>query len=161
MRSVRLGDYEIRTKQQAWELLRPYLPAPIGGGVKPLDRHTIRLILDDAARRAGVGHVHPHMLRHSFATHLRDDGAMRLFRSCSAIPRSAPPKSTRTSQSASSKNYRAVPPTRKELEKWTILKSKFCLRRRYTPRAAATGPDCPDRAEGSRQDHGGTGRPCF
>jgi hypothetical protein len=47
-RSVRLEDYEIRTKEQAWELLRPRLPAPVGAGLKPLDAHTIRLILGAA-----------------------------------------------------------------------------------------------------------------
>ena len=62
MRSIKLGDYEIRTREQAWELLRPHLPAPIGCGLKAIDAHTIRLILSDAGRRAGIGHVHPHML---------------------------------------------------------------------------------------------------
>jgi site-specific recombinase XerD len=74
-RYVRLGGKEIRTKKQAQKLLRPRLPAPVGAGVKPIDAHTIRLILSAAARRAGLEHVHPHMLRHSFATHLRDNGA--------------------------------------------------------------------------------------
>jgi len=35
---------------------------------QPFDRRTIARYVDAVAKRAGVGHVHPHQLRHTFAT---------------------------------------------------------------------------------------------
>lgn len=41
----------------------------------PLERVAVWLIVRKWARAAGLGHVHPHVLRHSFATHLLRGGA--------------------------------------------------------------------------------------
>jgi len=42
---------------------------------RPLSRETVFRTCKEAARRAGINkHVHPHSLRHAFATHLLDDG---------------------------------------------------------------------------------------
>lgn len=42
---------------------------------RALERVAVWQIVRRVAKRAGLGHVHPHMLRHSFATHLLSGGA--------------------------------------------------------------------------------------
>ncbi len=42
---------------------------------KPLSRMSVWNIVHDAAAQAGISEVHPHMFRHSFATHLLEGGA--------------------------------------------------------------------------------------
>ena len=43
---------------------------------RPISSRTIQKVVEDSGERAGIPfHLHPHMIRHSFATHLLDNGA--------------------------------------------------------------------------------------
>ena len=47
----------------------PFTPGRLLSGVEgPPDRHAVTRWVDTIARRAGIGHVHPHKLRHTLAT---------------------------------------------------------------------------------------------
>jgi site-specific recombinase XerD len=80
MRNVRLGDYELPTKERARLALDAYLadklPAQSSAiPEKGLSTKAIWRIVTQAANRAGLTGVHPHTLRHSFASHLLNAGA--------------------------------------------------------------------------------------
>jgi hypothetical protein len=45
-----------------------YWPAGQCENGRPLDRHTVTRLINKAAAAAGIGHVHPHQLRHTLAT---------------------------------------------------------------------------------------------
>jgi site-specific recombinase XerD len=79
MRTVRLGDYELPTKERARIALDAYLadklPAePIVIPERGLSTKAIWRIVTQAAKRAGLTGVHPHILRHSMGTHCLNRG---------------------------------------------------------------------------------------
>jgi integrase/recombinase XerD len=79
MRTIRLGDYELPTKERARLALDAYLEykLPQDEPEAPQRRLTVRQlwrIIAKAAKRAGLEHVHPHVLRHSCATHCLNRG---------------------------------------------------------------------------------------
>ena len=102
-RSLPVGAPALAALQQ-WLLARPALAAPGEAALFVSQRGTrltpnqLRNRLRSRAVQAGVPtHVHPHMLRHSFASHLLQSPAATCARcrSCWATPASAPPRSTR------------------------------------------------------------------
>lgn len=79
MRTVRLGDYELPNKERARQALDAYLRNENKlphrkPDTKPLGKKGVYRVIVAAARRAGISGVHPHVLRHSMATHCLNHG---------------------------------------------------------------------------------------
>ncbi|MHB8525749.1 MAG: tyrosine-type recombinase/integrase [Candidatus Acidiferrales bacterium] len=75
---IRLGRKSEMTISEAWVLFKERTrnfnvvrPAKAG----PLDRNTIRVILNKLAIRVGIKRISPRTIRHCFATHMLDGGA--------------------------------------------------------------------------------------
>jgi integrase/recombinase XerD len=80
-RDVPLTPKLLKTLREYWRWMKPktYLfPGMVGNwrADKPLTPKCVWTAVQDAAKRAGIKkHVSPHTLRHSFATHLLENGA--------------------------------------------------------------------------------------
>lgn len=68
-------DRRVLYGRRAAEALEAYLRGRRSGPIFPLSRTGLWLIVRRCAQRAGIDGVHPHTLRHSFATHLLEHGA--------------------------------------------------------------------------------------
>ena len=79
-RTVRLGLHSELTREEAQTKLAhlsagELTPRPRPVKDQPMTTRAIYDVVRKTAARAGLGHVHPHQFRHSFATHLLDHGA--------------------------------------------------------------------------------------
>jgi site-specific recombinase XerD len=77
-RIVPLSPRMLHALRDYWIERRPkgVLLFPGLGGTKPLSRDAVGLAIRVTARRAGIDKkVHPHLLRHAFATHMLELGA--------------------------------------------------------------------------------------
>ena len=80
-RDVPLSSNLLETLREYWRWMKPktYLfPGTVNGSRadKPITSKMLWAACQEAARRAGIAkHVGPHLLRHSFATHLVEGGA--------------------------------------------------------------------------------------
>jgi site-specific recombinase XerD len=85
MHKVYLGTFEeLPTKEAAQDALMRFIDKQPGAKrpenlPRRLSKKSIWRIISKAARRAGLGNVHPHQLRHSFATHLLNHGTDLLY----------------------------------------------------------------------------------
>lgn len=62
---------------EAWRAEHPHPSLLLTNDGRPINRHVVTRMLNRVARRAGIGHVHPHQLRHTLATQAINRG-MRL-----------------------------------------------------------------------------------
>jgi site-specific recombinase XerD len=79
MRSVRLGDYELPNKERAREALDEFLSCrgklpEKKPDINALGVRSMYRVIVATAKRAGIAGVHPHILRHSCATHCLNHG---------------------------------------------------------------------------------------
>lgn len=79
MKSIRLGDYELRTREQAQAALARHLKEnSVTHSFDPgrgIDARSARRVIRELGVKAGLGRVYPHMLRHSMATAMLEGGA--------------------------------------------------------------------------------------
>ena len=79
LKSIRLGDYEIGTRERAREALKTYLDYKLKPYVRPAPTRRVVVMslyrdIVKVAKRAGISGMHPHVLRHSCATHCLNRG---------------------------------------------------------------------------------------
>jgi site-specific recombinase XerD len=81
VRNIRLGDFEIPNEERARQALEAFILADKNRTIRPektpacgLTTRQVYRVIVAAAKRAGITGVHPHVLRHSCATHCLNHG---------------------------------------------------------------------------------------